>query len=473
MPKAFIADLCTPFDARYEDLRLPGTTVVRQVMSDVLAGIVIALVAIPMNMGFSIASGVSPVMGLSAGIISSALGAFFGGSKYQVYGPTAAFIPVIYQIVAEFKDADTPEGMQRALGGLGICSIISGLCLCIMALLKYGSIVQRVPHCVVVGFTIGIAIAIVMSELGDVLGLRSRIRPGFFEKLEDVWNSRGEINFYCFSVAATTFLVTKIISTTCPLYVPAPILGLLSGTLLATMVWPTKNITSIEAKFGPVPSTVLSLTYPAMPNNLLGSITLMFYSVVGIVLVSAIESLLCSKMADRMANNTRTQFQPNKELFGQGLVQLVMPFVNGYPCTGALARTATNIKVGAISPLAGIVQAFCVALFCWLFAAFLGKIPLSAIGGILLYVATNMMKKEEVEEVWASGRTRPRVVMVVTAIFVFTSDFLHGVVAGIVLYFFWGGAAPDHDIDEDDQHHFAASPHHKRSYGGVETPVTV
>jgi SulP family sulfate permease len=434
-----------------------------------MAGSVIAMLAIPMAMGFSIASGLTPVQGIAASMVSSAIGALFGGSKYQVYGPTAAFIPVIHQILVSFDDGQ-PGGPQRALGGLALCSIASGILLCGMAILRHGSIVQRVPHSVVVGFTIGIAIAIVSTEAADVFGVRSKVRPEFLEKMMDLWTYRSEFNIYCVILAVITFGVTKIISVLMPVYVPAPIFGLGLGTLLTATVWSDKGVVRIVDKYGPIPSNVLAFTPPHLSLGLLENFTLIVYSVAGIVLVSSIESLLCSKMADRMAHNKRLPFHPNKELFGQGLVQLAVPLLNGYPCTGALARTATNIKVGAVSPLSGIAQCLMVLGLTYAFSGALGTVPMACVGGVLVYVAANMIKAEEVNEVLETHRSRPITVMIVTAVIVVTSDFLHGVLAGITLYFFWGGAAPDEPVVEHSEEHFAASPsiRNLKNYGTTD-----
>ena len=194
------------------------------------------------------------------------------------------------------------------------------------------------------------------------------------------------------------------------------------------------GLVSVRDKFGPIPTNLLVFTPPGLPGPLDGQLIFdLAYFAVAIVFVSAVESLLCSRMADRLADNRGQPFNPNKELWGQGWVQVVVPLANGFPHTGALARTATNIKLGAISPLAGIFKCVLKLALAAFLAHYLELVPMAAIGGILAYVAFNMVKREEVKQVLAHNRFHIGL-MVYTAVMVIATDFLTGVLSAIVIY---------------------------------------
>jgi MFS superfamily sulfate permease-like transporter len=418
-----------PFDVRYEDLRHgPWYT---NVFRDFMAGLIVAMVAIPLAMGFAMASGLKPVHGIVGGAIAGLIGALFGGSKYQVYGPTAAFIPVIAGLMTAY--GGTPETYEAGHGFLVLAGIIAGAVLMLMGVSGLGRLVSRVPHSIIVGFTIGIAVTIALSQVGEVLGMKAGLGYKFFDKARNIWANAGELNGYAVVLALGTFVITKYLLKV-SVFIPAPLIALGLGTAIAATAWADKGLATVWDKYGSIPANQVVFTPPGLPGPLTGALLFdLVYFVVAIVFVSAVESLLCSRMADRLADNRGHPFNPNKELWGQGWVNVVVPLVNGFPHTGALARTATNIKLGAVSPLAGIFKCFLKLALAAYLASFLQQVPMACIGGILMYVAFNMVKPAEVAVVLAHGRFHVGL-MGYTAVAVIVTDFLTGVLSALVIY---------------------------------------
>jgi SulP family sulfate permease len=409
----------TPVDGRYEDLAKGKWYL--NVFRDFTAGLIVAMVAIPLAMGFAMASGLRPEQGIVGGAVAGLLGALFGGSKYQVYGPTAAFIPVIGGVMAAYN-----------FQFLVLASFTAGIILMLMGVAKLGRLSTFVPHSIVVGFTIGIAIVIALSQVGEVLGLKAKLGYGFFEKLQTIWGSLGEISIYAIMLGLGTFIITKAILKI-SIYLPAPLIAIGITTALAATVWKDKGLVLVKDKYGSIPTDFWVFSPPqAITMNLTVFLDFAYY-VVAIIFVAAIESLLCSRMADRLAGNKGRPFDPNKELWGQGLVNAIAPMFNGFPHTGALARTATNIKLGAISPLAGIFKFSLKLLLAAYLATFLEIVPMACIGGILLFVAVGMVKPAEVREVLGLNKFHLGL-MAYTAIMVVITDFLTGVMTAIVIY---------------------------------------
>jgi sulfate permease, SulP family len=408
-----------PFDGRYEDLFKGDWKL--NVMRDFTAGLIVAMVAIPLAMGFAMASGLRPEQGIVGGAVAGLVGALFGGSKYQVYGPTAAFIPVIAGIMATYN-----------LGFLILASLIAGVILMLMGMARLGRLSKLVPHSIVVGFTMGIAVVIALSQIGEVLGFKASLGYSFLDKVNGVVANIGAINLYAVALGLLTFLITKYLLKVSP-FIPAPLIGLAVATGLSSTLFAGKGLTLIKDKYGAIPTDFFVFNMPAAIPLDTKTLWDLAYFVAAIIFVSAVESLLCSRMADRLADNKGTPFNPNKELWGQGLVQAFIPLLNGFPHTGALARTATNIKVGAISPLAGIFKAVLKLMLAAFLAKYLELVPMASIGGILLYVSTAMVKPAEVKEALAMSRFHVGL-MIFTAVMVVVTDFLTGVLSAIVVY---------------------------------------
>ncbi|MBI4869065.1 MAG: SulP family inorganic anion transporter [Candidatus Wallbacteria bacterium] len=408
-----------PADERYEDLtRGPWYL---NVLRDFTAGLVVAMVAIPLAMGFAMASGLRPEQGILGGAVAGLVGALFGGSKYQVYGPTAAFIPIIAAAVA-----------KHGHPFLVSASLAAGVILLLMGLARLGRFVEMVPHSIVVGFTVGIAGTIALSQSGDILGLQAKMGTTFLAKLSTIAEHLGEVNGYAIFLALLTFAITKglqLIS----IYIPAPLISIGFCTAIAATAWSSKGLATVADRFGKIPTDFWVFTPPEALQLSTSYLADFAVLVVSIVFISALESLLCSRMADRLAENPGHKFHSSKEFWGQGMVQILVPLMNGFPHTGALARTATNIKLGAVSPLAGIFKAVLKLLLAVYLASYLEQVPLACIGGILLYVAFNMVKPAEIREVLVMGRLETAM-MLYTAVMVLVTNFLVGVVSALVLY---------------------------------------
>jgi len=480
-----------PFDARYEEMRAGPWHLI--VLRDFSAGLIVAMMAIPLAMGFAMASGLKPEQGIVGGAVAGLVGALFGGSKYQVYGPTAAFIPVIAGLMIAY----TPRyGFEEAHGTLVLAAICAGLILIVMGLTGLGKIAKLVPHSVVVGFTIGIAVTIALSQVGEVLGLHAgfklttheleelraagvpspvasklaaltdrefatrsmfldelskvltpeeleshrkpvlkkselRMPPGFFAKLRVIWAHLGEFKGDALLLALVTFIISKYLLKI-SIYIPAPLIAIGAGILLSFALH-DPELTTIGQKYGAIPTDFFVLTLPRLPSWDLDVLLNIGYLVAAIVFVSGVESLLCSRMADRLADNRGTPFNPDKEFWGQGLVQILVPLLNGFPHTGALARTASNIKLGAVTPLAGIFKCFLKLGLAFFLARYLEMVPMACIGGILLWISMNMVKPAEIHQVWAHNWFHI-CLMVFTAVMVIATDFLTGVLSAMVVY---------------------------------------
>jgi sulfate permease, SulP family len=412
----------TPFDARYEDLS-KGNPVLN-VVRDFTAGLVVAMVAIPLAIGLAIASGLRPEQGIVGGAVAAVAGALFGGSKYQVYGPTAAFIPIIGAIMA---------GHEHSY--LVMCSLIAGAILMLLSLSGFGKIVKMVPHSIVVGFTIGIAFTIALSQGAEVFGLHAKSGYNALDKLHMLSQHYGHLEVEAVGLAIGTLLLTKLLLKISP-YIPAPLVALAVGIGITQTVWKDEGLVLVRDKYGAIPAMAVHFTPPSWNALFGGDIGQIIYFSIAIVFVAAIESLLCSRMADRLAKNRGTPYDPDKELWGQGHVMIWVPLLNGFPHTGALARTATNIKLGAISPLAGIFKAVLKLSLAYYLATYLELVPMPCIGGILLYVAMNMVKREEVDEVFHMGRGHVWL-MAGTALGVILTDFLRGVLGALAVYGIW------------------------------------
>lgn len=411
-----------PFDGRFEDLQKGN--LVLNVARDFTAGLVVAMIAIPLAMGFAMASGLRPEQGIVGGAVAGLVGAMFGGSKYQVYGPTAAFIPIIGAIMVAHDHAF-----------LVLCAAVAGLMLMAGSFLRIGRFVKLVPHSIVVGFTIGIAVTIALSQGTEILGVTAKAGYDSIAKLQHLFDHWGVLELEAVMLAIGTVLTIRLLLKV-SIYIPAPLVALAIGVLLTQTVLAGEHLTLVRDKFGSIPAMAAHLTPPGwhyLTAENLGSI---FYNATAILFVAAIESLLCSRMADRLAGNTGKPYDPDKELWGQAHVMIWVPLLNGFPHTGALARTATNIKVGALSPLAGVFKCCLKLGIAFYLAQWLELVPMACIGGILLYVAMNMVKREEVREVVAHGKAHVWL-MVYTAAAVIMMDFLRGVLSALVIYVVW------------------------------------
>lgn len=426
-------------DSRWEDLNKKNW--LKTVYSDFSAGLIVAMTAIPMAMGFAMAMGMRPEHGIIAGALACLIGRTFGGSKYQVYGPTAAFIPLIASLISAYGP-ESGGDFQVAHGFLVLVSILSGLVLIFMGVFGFGKYARYVPNSIIVGFTIGIATAIALTNFEDILGIESMkdllgqdedIKGGLIHNIKSAISNLDMINVWSIFLGVLTFTLSKLLLRI-SIFIPGPVIAMLLATVLSATWLDDKGILLVRDLYGSIPNNFFVFTMPALPAVNGSVIFDIIYYVVAIVFVSGVESILCSSMADRLAENKGTPFNPDKEFFGQGMVQIFTPLVQGFPCTGALARTATSIKAGAKTPLAGYFKAVLKLLLAFYLAQYLELIPMASIGGILIWVASNMIKVKEIKEVKSQGKFEFSM-LVYTAVMVPMTDFLTGVLSALIIYY--------------------------------------
>lgn len=303
----------------------------------------------------------------------------------------------------------------------------------LMGLLGMGKYAKLVPDSIVVGFTVGIAIVIAMSNFGEALGVQLPLKGGLLEKGSSLFSQFQSFNYFALFLALLTLVLTRVLLKI-SIFLPAPLIAMGIGTALGIYVFQSQGVLLIKDRFQTgIPTNFFLITTPYFPGWAPEVLYDIVYFCFAIVFVSAVESVLCSTMADRLADNRKTPFHPDKELWGQGLVQIITPIVNGFPCTGALARTATSIKAGAVTPLAGYFKGVLKLGIVFFLASYLEYVPMACIAGILLWVASNMVKPKEIQEVWAHSRFHAAL-MVYTAAMVPLTDFLTGVLSALIIY---------------------------------------
>jgi SulP family sulfate permease len=430
----------TLFDSRWEDLTKDSWG--KTVYKDFSAGLIVAMTAIPMAMGFAIAMGMRPEHGIIAGALACVIGRTFGGSKYQVYGPTAAFIPVIAGLISKYNNPAIGGTFEQAHGFLILVSMIAGVILIVMGIYGFGKYAKLVPNSIIVGFTIGIAVAIALTNLEDILGIESfkdfigqdeDIKGGIVGNIYSAFHNLDKINVWSILIGVLTFIITKGLLRI-SIFIPAPVIAMATATILSATVLADKGLVLVKDLYGSIPNNFFVFTPPTLPGMSANVFLDILYFVGAIVFVSGVESILCSSMADKLAENKGTPFNPDKEFFGQGMVQIITPLVQGFPCTGALARTATSIKAGARTPLAGYFKAVLKLTLAYFLAQYLELIPMACIGGILVWVASNMIKPSEIKEIKHLGKFEFSM-MVYTAVMVPLTDFLTGVLSALIIYF--------------------------------------
>jgi SulP family sulfate permease len=382
-------------------------------LHDLVAGVTVGLVALPLAMAFSIASGLAPQAGIYCAIVTGLLISLLGGSKTQIGGPTGAFVVVIAAIVA-----------AHGVDGLFMCTMMAGVLLVIMGATSMGSAVKFIPRPVIIGFTNGIAILIASTQVRDFFGLQIDKIPGvFWLRIETLASHFGSLNFRATALA----LVTVAILVVCRLVsnrIPGAIVALLVGT--ASVMLFRLPVETIGSRFGGIPS---GLPHFAMPRFRVDLIHGLLGPAVTIAMLGAIESLMSAVVSDGMSND---RHNPNVELIGQGVANIVSPLFGGLPATGAIARTATNIRAGAQSPVAGMIHALtllCILLFA---APLVSFVPTSVLAGILMVVSYNMGEWREIPQLLKLTKTDISVWLVTFTLTVF-ADLTVAVEAGMIL----------------------------------------
>lgn len=347
-------------------------------MADLMAGFTVAAVALPLAMGFAIASGLKPENGLFTAIIAGFIISACGGSKVQIGGPAGAFIVVVYSIVAEY-----------GIDGLLVATLMAGVMLFLLGLFRLGTLVRFVPVSIVIGFTNGIAVLIALSQIKDALGLKIENLPSeFFARMLALLTHLDTTSAATVTVTFISLLIVfgwpKLVTRLPKAFgrIPGSIIALVTGTLLA--YWLHLDIETIGSRFGGLPR---ALPAPVIPAIDFFAVQKLFTPAVTIALLCAIESLLCARVAD---NQIDDRHNPNQELMAQGLANIVSPLLGGYCATGTIARTVTNIRYGARSPVSGIVHSLTLLAIIMIAAPLAQNIPMATLAAILLYVAYNM-----------------------------------------------------------------------------------
>jgi sulfate permease, SulP family len=342
--------------------------------SDLVAGITVGIVALPLAMAFAIASGVKPEAGIFTAVIAGLIISGLGGTRVAIGGPTGAFIVILYGIYAKY-------GAEN----LAICTIMAGVILFIMGATRLGTMIKFIPYPVTMGFTSGIAVLIFSTQIKDFLGLQvDKVPSEFFEKMKVLAEHANTVGWSTLGLAAASLAIILFWPKSWQRRVPGSIVALVLGTLAVVFFQNYLHVETIGTKFGGIPQ---GLPKPHIPAMSWDNIQHLFQPATTIALLAAIESLLCAVVADGMVDD---RHDSNQELMAQGLANIVSPLFGGVAATGAIARTATNVKCGARSPIAGIVHALTLLAILLVAAPMAKFIPLATLSAVLVNVALNM-----------------------------------------------------------------------------------
>ncbi len=380
---------------------------------DLTAGITVGLVALPLAMAFAIASGLTPQAGIYCAIVTGFLISALGGSKTQIGGPTGAFVVVVAGIVA-----------AHGVDGLFMCTVMAGVLLVVMGITGLGTAVKFIPRPVVIGFTNGIAVLIASTQVKDFFGLHLEKVPGvFWLRIEALATSFHTLSFAATALALFTLAILIACRSISP-RIPGPIVALLLST--AGVYFLKLPVETIGSKFGGIPGGLPHLQIPRFRADLIHGL---LGPALTVAMLGAIESLMSAVVSDRMSND---RHNPNLELIGQGVANVVSPMFGGLPATGAIARTATSIRSGAQSPVAGMIHSLtllCILLFA---APLVSYVPMAALAGILMIVSYNMGEWREIPQLLKLTKTDISIWLVTFALTVF-ADLTVAVEAGMIL----------------------------------------
>lgn len=381
--------------------------------ADAFAGVTVAMVALPLSLAIAIASGADPGMGLVTAVIGGLLISLLGGSRVQIGGPTGAFIVVVYGVIA-----------THGYDGLVLATLMAGFILLAAGALRLGNLIQFIPEAVVNGFTLGIALIIATSQLKDLFGLQIDHLPAdFLHKLPALWEGRGSFSPAALGIGLSTLLFIILFRRLAPRW---PGLIVAVGITSATVALAGLPVDTITSRFGDLPS---GLPMPAFPDVTLARLRELLPSALIIAFLAGVESLLSALVADRMIEG---RHRPNAELIAQGAANLGSGLFGGLPATGAIARTATNVKAGGRTPVAGIVHALTLFGIMVSLSGLAGQLALPALAGLLLLTAWNMSEPEK----WRSYAERPledRFLLILTLVLTVVADLIIAIGLGVGL----------------------------------------
>ncbi|WP_119289858.1 SulP family inorganic anion transporter [Azohydromonas sediminis] len=387
-----------------------------QWLPNVIAGVIVGVVALPLAMAFAIASGARPEQGLYTAIIGGGLVSILGGSRLQIAGPTGAFIAILAGVTAKY-----------GIAGLQLATLMAGVMLVLMGVARMGGVIKFIPAPVIVGFTAGIGVIIFVGQWRYFLGLPAVEGEHFHEKL---WHL---VQVLPQAHAATTGIA--LLSLALVIYanrvpglkrVPGPLVAMVVATLLQSLVG-LPGVATIGSAFGGIPTGLPSLTLPELS---MAQVVTLIGPAFTIAMLGAIESLLSAVVADGMAG---TKHDSNQELIGQGIANIAAPLFGGFAATGAIARTATNIRNGATSPLAGIVHALTLVAVLLFLAPLAASVPLAALAAILFVVAWNMSEVKHFAHILKTAPTADRAILVITFLLTVFADLVVAVNVGVIL----------------------------------------
>lgn len=381
--------------------------------ADFFAGITVAMVALPLSLAIAIASGATPAQGLITAIVAGFLISALGGSTVQIGGPTGAFIVVVAGVIA-----------QHGYDGLVLATAMAGGILLVAGWLRAGSLIAHVPEAVVNGFTIGIAVLIAASQIKDLLGLSLANEPAeLLHKIPALWSVRDTFSIAAFDVGLATMVLIVLFRRAAP-RLPGLIVALALTSGAAALL--SLPVETIEARFGALPR---SLPLPAMPELSLDRMIEVLPSALVIAFLAGIESLLSAVVADRM---TGARHKPNAEVVAQGAANLASAAFGGLPATGAIARTATNVRAGGQTPVAGMVHAVAILAMMILAAGPTGMLAMPAMAGLLILTAWNMAEPHK-WGAWMRERPSDRVLLLLTMALTVLVDLTVAIGVGVAL----------------------------------------
>ncbi len=385
-------------------------------LPNIVAGLVVGVVALPLAMAFAIASGARPEQGIYTAIIGGALISLFGGSRVQIAGPTGAFIAILAGVTAKY-----------GIAGLQVATLMAGAMMLLMGLAKMGGVIRFIPAPVVVGFTSGIGVIIFVGQWSDFFGLPKPAGAHFHEKLFHLLLSLPQAHGPTLGIAAGSLALVLLAPRVRVLArVPGPLVAMLMATLLqATLQLP--GVATIGSAFGGIPTGLPALALPALS---LTQIIELIGPAFTIAMLGSIEALLSAVVADGMAG---TRHDSNQELIGQGIANIVVPLFGGFAATGAIARTATNIRNGATSPLAGVMHAATLVAVLLFLAPLAAGIPLAALAAILFVVAWNMSEARHFAQLLKTAPRADRAILLITFVLTVFADLVIAVNVGVIL----------------------------------------
>jgi sulfate permease, SulP family len=383
---------------------------------NIVAGLVVGVVALPLAMAFAIASGVKPEQGLYTAIIAGVAVSLFGGSRIQIAGPTGAFVVILAGVTAT-------HGVQ----GLLIATMLAGVILIGLGVARLGSVIRFIPHPVIVGFTAGIGVVIWVGQWKDFFGLHVGPAAHFHEQVWNLLRALPDLNVTTTLLAIGSMLLV-IFGPRVPglRRVPGPLIAMLVATVACSLLH-LDNVATIGSAFGGIPTGLPSLSFPSVTFN---QIVVLVPAAFTIAMLGSIESLLSAVVADGMAE---TRHDSNQELIGQGIANVLAPLFGGFAATGAIARTATNFRNGANSPIAGVVHALTLVLVLLVLAPLAARIPLCSLAAILFVIAWNMSDAKHFVHL---AKTAPRadvVILVITFLLTLFTDLVVAVNVGVIL----------------------------------------